>query len=347
MIIKNFSNYVVEKVGLAMPSIRYTDLLYDKVKSEFLTFLKEQENVLSDDIEIGPDEIKELISNLDEYRRFPVVGIELFIDFKKVDQIKSSEPTDWSVGGAATPFGHKNWKSYSRLSEPIMVNVEHGIILKIDISINVIKGFSSDRIGELEDDIKSTIFHEFNHLYEKYNRFLNIKGKVLDRSLNVALSYADENRWKVKKEIFKYWYKYFLYNIYVSEPYEINARVQELAYYVLKNGFGGIENSRIWKYAIELRDFDTEEFISSLSQIIIRHYGEENVDYIMNRLKRMFLSEYKRILSDEKLPSRINIESLEKMSFESFMKYFENRFNKSGDKFIKKIGKLKSLDEKV
>lgn len=347
MTIKKFSNYIVEKVGLATASIRYTDLLYEKVNSELITFVNEKETILRDDLEIGPGEIKDLILNLEEYKNFPVVGIELFIDFKKVKNINSSEPVDWSVGGAATPFGHRNWKSYSRLSEPLMVNVEHGIILKLDISVDLKIGFSPDRIGELEDEIKSTIFHEMNHLYEKYNRFLNIKGRVLDRSLNIALSYADQNRWKVKTEIFKYWYKYFLYNIYVSEPYEVNARVQELAYFVLKKGFNVVENNRIWKYAIELRDFDADEFILGLSEIIIRNYGEENVDFILERLKKMFLSEYKRILQEEKLPSRINIEALQKMSFRQFMVYFQNRFNKSGDRFIRKIGKLKSLDEKI
>lgn len=338
MIICKFHQFVNEKVGVAIPSLRYVDIIFDTVKENLIEFLNSDETILNKDVVID-DVFDVAFDDLQTYVKFPVVGIELNIDFSKTKDDK------WSVGGAANPFGHKNWKKYSRISDSFIEDVNHGIILKIDINIDVNEGFKD--VDLLDDDIRSTIWHECNHLYEKYNRFLNLGGSVLSRALKTALSWSDANRWGIKKEIFKFWNKHFLYYIYVSEPYEINARVQELGYFVIKYGFDSIKDNDNYKYARYLRDFNSGAFISDLQEEILKYYDEENVDYIFNRLKNMFISEYKKTLKENNETPTINLSKLEKMSFYEFVEFFEKRFNKSGDGFIRRISKLKTLDEKI
>lgn len=347
MIICKFQQFVNEKVGVAIPSTKYTGIISDKVKGMLSEFLLSDDKSLSEDVIIDSVDIFSVIQmmDLEAYRKFPVVGIELLLDFNKVNSIDTQKGGDWSVGGAANPFGHRNWKSYSRLSEPIIEDSDHGIIIKVDISIDITKKFKDVEL--LDDDINSTIWHELNHLYEKYNRFLNIGGRVLNRSLKTALSYSDYNSWKIKKEIFTFWNRNFLYYIYLSEPYEINARVQELAYYVIKYGFDYIKDKDDFDYARKLKEFNSDTFISELMSVISEHYSEQESEYIMNRLKRMFISEYKKTLSENNETPTINLSKIEKMSFEEFINFFQRRFNISGDRFFRRISKLSSLNEKV
>lgn len=343
--IKGFYQFIYEKVGVNLTSLKYVETISDSVKERLKSFLQEPSRNIEEILKIEPDKIKNIIGSLDDYKKFPVASIEVLLNFNKTN--KNSDEKNWSVGGGAFPFGHKNWKAYSRKTEPIFTDLEFGIIIKLEVSINIFKSFPVSDIDLLNDDINSTIWHECNHLYDTYNRFLNEKGKVLDRALKISLSYIDQNRWKIKKEIFDFWSSEFIYLIYISEPYEINARVQELAYYVIKYGFDSIKDKQDYLLAKNLKEFKSDNFIEELVNKIETVYPPENTEYILSRLKKMLLSEYKRALIMNKEKPTLDISRLEKLNFNEFVKFFEKRFNISGDRFFRKIIKLNYLDEKV
>jgi hypothetical protein len=181
-----------------------------------------------------------------------------------------------------------------------------------------------------------------------YNRFKNLKGRVIDRSMSISLSYLDKNIWKIKSEIFNFWDVNFTYLIYRSDKSEMNANVQESAYIVGKYNFDKVLKSEIWKMANKLKNFNKEEFIIDLEEEIKNYYNEDQVDFIKDRLKRMTIKIYKDNLKEFKEKPNINIQNLENSSFDKFIEFFEKRFNKSGDLLKRKIIKLKSIeDEKV
>lgn len=343
--IKGFYQFIQEKVGVNLTSLKYVDIISEEVKERLKSFLQESSSNIFETIKIDSNKIKDAIGGLDDYKKFPVASIEVSVNFNKTN--KNNPEKNWSVGGGAFPFGHKNWKQYSRKTDSILTDLDFGIIIKLEVSIDIWKSFPINEINLLNDEINSTIWHECNHLYDAYNRFLNKKGKVLDRALKISLSYIDQNRWKIKKEIFEFWSNDFIYLIYISEPYEINARVQELAYYVIKYGFDSIKDKQDYLLAKNLKEFKSDEFIKKLVDIIQTVYPPENTEYILSRLKKMLLSEYKRALIMNKEKPTLDISKLEKLNFNDFIKFFEKRFNNSGDRFFKKIIKLNYLDEKV
>lgn len=326
--IKTYNFLISEKLGISTPSVKWCDIILDKVLESITTQKK-----FSGEIKIDTKEIVNSI-NIEEYKKFPVTSIELFLTTNKSKSI-----SEISVSGGAYPFGHKNWKSYSRLLNSVE-KTEFGIILKMDIS--VFTPLEYDK-SELIDEINATVWHELNHLYEFYNRFLNIKGSIVNRAVDISLSYSDNNRWKIKNEIFYLWWSDFLYLIYISEPYEMNANVQECAYYVNKYGFDYLKNKKIYKDYLKLKIFNTEEFLLNLRNKISEFYEEDRVDYVINRLKMMFISEYESNIKSQNGVPIYNIEKMKKMNYTDFINLFQNRFIKSGNKVYKKLIRLATI----
>lgn len=326
--IKSYNTIVNERLGISTPSIKWCDIIVNHI----LELISNSKNI-SEEVIINSKEIVDNIS-LEEYKKFPVNSIELDLNFKKIKSIDKIY-----VSGGAYPFGHKNWKSYSRLTDSI-IKTDFGIILKMYISIDIPTDYKQE---ELIDEINSTVWHELNHLYEFYNRFLNIKGSVINRSVNISLSYSNSNRWKIKNEIFHFWHSEFLYLIYISEPYEMNANVQECAYFINKYGFDYLKKTRIYKETLSLKEFNTDKFISNLKDKILEFYEEDKVDYVINRLKMMFVSEYEKNINKYKEETIYDLEKMKKMNYIDFIKIFEKRFNKSGDKVYKKLIKLSAF----
>ena len=341
MILK-FQSFINEKLGIAIPSIRYNQIILEKVEDVIIDFVNSNKNNLENEIKIERNELSSFFGSLEEYMKFPINEIKLLIDLKKFK--KSYESKKFYCGGGAFSFGHKNWKNYSRVVDTDENTKGLNIILLITLEIE--KGYSYNE--DVKSEIESTIWHETNHLYEMYNRFKNLKGRVIDRSMSISLSYLDKNIWKIKSEIFNFWDVNFTYLIYRSDKSEMNANVQESAYIVGKYNFDKVLKSEIWKMANKLKNFNKEEFIIDLEEEIKNYYNEDQVDFIKDRLKRMTIKIYKDNLKEFKEKPNINIQNLENSSFDKFIEFFEKRFNKSGDLLKRKIIKLKSIeDEKV
>jgi hypothetical protein len=101
------------------------------------------------------------------------------------------------------------------------------------------------------------------------------------------------------------------------------------------------------KYVEIISEEVKERLKSFLQEPVSIIFETIKIDYILSRLKKMLLSEYKRALIMNKEKPTLDISKLEKLNFNEFIKFFEKRFNNSGDRFFKKIIKLNYLDEKV
>ena len=364
MKIYNFKNFILERLGVAMPSIEYAGAIYKKTIEELNSFLTVHSNYKEylNDPKISPDELKSSIGNEEEYKNFPVVGITLDLHFKKIeddifeDEFNSGK--SHSVGGSAYRFGHKNWSGYSKKVKTEIKDLPFGINLLIGIEVYIPKSYKIEQDEKLEDTLMETIYHELNHLYEYYGRLLSQKGlPIYKRSPKLAITYSDVNRWKIPNEVYSIWSNDLVYNFYLSEPYEISAQVQEAAYTVMKHGFDKLFETEAWKNAILMERFSAEDFIEMLDSTIdeyISTKGPEKTGLysgvlslpLKERLKEMWLKEYQKQFEYEKELPSIDFDRLKKNDCNYFIKYMGNRINKAGKKLKTKLGKLYDFAEK-
>ena len=364
MKIYNFKNFILERLGVALPSIEYADTIYKKTIEELKSFLTEHSSYKEylNDPKISTEDLKSSIGTEEGYKKFPVVGITLDLHFKKIeddifeDEFNSGK--SHSVGGSAYRFGHKNWSGYSKKVKTEIKDLPFGINLLIGIEVYIPKSYKIEQDEKLEDTLMETIYHELNHLYEYYGRLVNQKGlPIYKRSPKLAITYADVNRWKIPNDVYSIWSNDLVYNFYLSEPYEINAQVQEAAYTVMKHGFERLFETEAWKNAILMARFSAEDFIEILDSTIdeyISTKGPERTGLysgvltlpLKERLKEMWLKEYQKQFEYEKEGPSIDFERLKKNDCNYFIKYMGKRINKAGTKLKTKLGKLYDFAEK-
>jgi len=352
----NEFNQINEKVGIATPSIMYSDLIYNKVEDEFVNFKRSSEKNLEKKIEIKYRQVKPYITDKEQYAKFPVVGITVNVKFEKISSSIFNKKY-WNIeekkkkhalGGWASNFGHRNWNSYSKKVEPIKMLTDHGIIIDLGIDITITDDYNIGSYkSKFDDDLGRVIWHELNHLYEDYNRMLSMKGlPIHKRKANIALSFTDENTWNIKKEIFEFWQTDLLYYIYASEPYEINAQVQEVGHFLQKYGPSKINKSQAYQNADYMQKFNDEDFIEKL-ELKISEYYPDNVEFIKDRLKKMWVNNYEKKLKEFKERPLINLDYLKNATCDEFVKYFGIRLNELGENFKRRILKTASQYEEI
>lgn len=364
MKIKKFKNFILERLGVATPSIGYADVIYKKTMEELSFFLNEKSNYREylNNPKISTEDLKKSINNKEEYQKFPVVGISLDLHFKHIkDDIFENEfdfGKSHAVGGSAYRFGHKNWSGYSKKVKTEMKDLAFGIDIMIGIEIYIPDSYKIEEDDKIEDTLMETIYHELNHLYEYYNRLVGQKGLPLyKRSPKLAITYSDVNRWRIPNEVYSIWSNKLVYNFYLSEPYEINAQVQEASYTVMKHGFDSLFETEAWKNAVQMESFNAEDFIESLDYKIEEYISDKGPEKtglysgvlslpLKERLKEMWLKEYQKQFTNEKETPTIDFERLKKNDCDYFIKYMGKRINKAGSKLKTKLGKLYDFAEK-
>jgi hypothetical protein len=340
----NFSEFTVEKLGVSEPSIQFIDILEQKCYNDFLEFFESDLNTLDStktgEVEVMPySKIKTYIKDRNIYKEFPVVGFEFIYLFKKLpDPIYVKKyPDITSVGGWLHRFGNKNWKWSSKMVDPVKNITKKGLIIQIGIEIFVNKDkFNiSDPNEKLKDDIGSTLWHELNHAFEHYQRTIkkNVDYKnIQDKSFNTALTYASfTNKQRFPKDIWDFWYQYFLYFIYKSESFELRADVQEIGYFLKKYPKKSIEEFKIYKDAKEMESFDPFNFYHKLIKRISEYVPYKGIEkQVAEKLKNMWLNVYKEELKSQKGSPIIPITTLEKMDCLEFIRYWGKAINENG-----------------
>jgi len=350
--ILNFKEFSInEKVGVAESTLYYVDAIYEKTWEEFRKFHTSGEKSLEETVSIGYRKFFRKIKDREVYAEFPVVSISLNLDFKKQTpetfnkkhKFASKIKKKHSVGGWANRFGHKNWGGYSQIKDPIKTVTDHGIVIDLGIEIVVSSDFNIGTYWKkLTDDIYETIWHELNHVYEFYKRVQSGGGPIWTRAPRLAVTFADTNRWNITKGIYEYWQNNFTYYLYTSEPYELNAQVQEVGYQVSKYGIKSIYKTLAWENANKMENFDADEFIIGLENIITKK--GKDVRTTKENLKKMWVNLYIKTLTDEKESPTIDHILVSKMNCDEFVRYMGKRLNRAGKYLKSKIGKLYELD---
>jgi hypothetical protein len=369
MAILNFKQFSInERLGVAEASLMFSDVLESVTLSEFEKFLKSDEKKWDDKkIEIGWRKLKPEVGDFLLWASFPVVKFELLLKFNKMSprrfetkypEIKRRGSLS-AIGGSASGFGHRNWKNYSKIVEPVRKIAEIGLIIQIGVEIDIDEvnfDFNSQKDKEeVIGGIGSTIFHEMNHSYENFSRVYGMRkeGKNLPiyrRQSPLSVTFSDLNKLRFPKEIYSFWSDEFLYLTYFGEKHELNANVQEMFYYLTRHPDKDFKDSRIWKMANKMASFDADEFYFGLLAKITERgdkdlgnfslIGAESTEEVAERLKKMWVKVYKENIEEESTRPIAPFSTLEKMSCYEFLKFWESRLNKSGEYLKKKILKL-------
>lgn len=363
----NFKDFLInEKHGVSDASIMFIDILETKTYNVFLDFLKSKEKAIEEWVDIKYRTLVPFITDSELYKEFPVVGFELIVTAKKLSSDKFEKaygyPNGVIVSGFAANFGFKNWKYYSKIVEPKRKAAKVGLIIQLTVNIEIDKANfdieNSEHKGDLIDGINSTLYHELNHTFEHYKRTIKSPKKgeyrkpIYSRSFNTALTYAENNIWKFPNQLWTFWRENFLFLIYRSESFEMNANIQEIDYYIKKYPDKDLNDFEIWRNADIMEKFDFDEFYEDLLKVIADCYGLSKSKYdkdtvysikeeIVNKLKEMWLDVYEEVLVAQKATPIISIKTFENMTGYQFIEYWSKQFNKNGEYLKKKISKIK------
>jgi len=358
MIVKRFKEFsLLEKLGLSIPSVCYADSIYESALNMLLVSIALNKNEANLNYIIEPDKFINCINNKKDYLDFPVVKIQIDLNIK-VDKRLNEEEIKHAIGGLAYRFGNKNWKYYSKKVKSEIEDLDFGIIPHMGLDIFISENYKIKDNKTFEDDLKEVIWHELNHLYEFYNRIKIGKGPLWSRMPKLSISYSDKNKWGIPNKIYNYWSENFVFLFYLSEPYEVNAQVQEASYFAIKYGMDELRKTKAWEYSKIMADFNPNDFIEKLDSLI-KEYIDENPEEktalysgvlskpIKERLKSMWLSIYKKTVDELKETPKIDINKLEKSNCDFFVKYMTKKLiNPAGNKMISKLAKLYDISKK-
>ena len=330
---------IKEDLGVSRAALAYTNLIYSKVEPTVKQFLENKKS-LEYDVVIRPEEMTYIYqASMDDFIDLPIEMIRLKIKFKNYPKRESSVP--FSTGGAADTI-QKKYIGGSYLKKPsfelpkyVLEEIDNVVVAKMELSVNLMKGYNDSMEESILLDLRDTITHECNHIYEFYKR-----AESGAKSINVTLSYAGSKNFNIKSEIFKVWEEFLNY-VYNSEPYEINAKTQEAYSLRSRMSFDEFKNTNNWKMVYELKNFNAEEYFSKLLDSIEQNSPGKEVS-ILNNLYKWFLTDYyKWMKSHGEQPQKFIENSKHLMDL---IQKFEPRINKAGEVLRRRYTRLYAIE---
>jgi len=329
-----------EDMGVAVPSVPYINLIYQKLEERVISFLNGKEKKINDLIVLGLSEISEIYkNNPEDFIDFPIEEIQINFSAERLRNDRLS--VSFTSSGAAYQINHKK-ENMSFLKKPslsipkkILKELKSTVVAKFDFSIYINKEYNESMEDELLYDFRDTIMHELNHLYEFYNRTLKDDKNLVD----VTLSYAGGKNYNVPRDIFSVW-ENFLYFVYFSEPYEMRAMTQEAYSKRIRMSFDEFKNTKYWKYSKMMEEFDANKLFDRLIEKIEEHNPEYLIP-IMSRLYLWFLRDYYRGTKEMgKEPKKLIQNSKHLLDL---MMRFQPRIRLAGKKLQRNFMRLYSL----
>ena len=328
MIIKKYNNFVLEKRGIGIETIKYSDVVLELTKEYFLEFLK------TNDIQF--DEVVELKKDYFSFynKKFPVSEIELEISFNRMKDIDFAKRfnTIYYRGKYFTTTG-----ACYAIGEGGSEKLEDGSIrLKMSVGaiINIEK-FNESYVEDLYLELYSALTHEFNHSYEGYHR--DKKGAPgMGTSLTFSL---DTNVAEVPENVWDIWWKELGYYLYWTESFELNAMIQDAFPYASKYSFEEMkEKTPSWDFYQRMMKFDPIEFKSRLSVEIKKSMLGENPDDVLTRMKDGLAKKLEESLSeDEYETSSIDPKLIRKLDIDQFLEYCNKRIKRGSERLRRGI----------
>ena len=296
------------------------------------------------DLIINTKIIKQYINKyVDDFLDFPVqkINLKLVFNSRKIKMVGSS----FTTGGLFYPFSTSRCSESSlitkrfngSLGEKIISGLSNISELSMGVEINIdFNKWIDDDMDKMWVDIMSSIMHELNHAYEFYCRYNNKTQK----HIGMALCWTNIDDGYITKKV-RNKFNAFIYLLYYSLSYEMNAKVQELYPYVLKYDYLDLKNLSSYKQVISLTKFDAKLFYDELVLLIPMRHRK----YVLKRILTRFKESY--LLSCNELKEIPNNSLFYQNNVLSLLQHHEKRLNKSGEIMKRKILKLYSLKERV
>lgn len=330
---------IKEDLGVSRASLAYSNLIYQVLEPYALDFISKRKP-LSYKIIIGPDVISQVYqSSMDDFIDLPVETIEINFSCRHIP--KGKIENRFTSGGKFESIGKKSFGG-SYLKQPslelpkyILEEITQTIYVKFEIYFDLGKEFTDDLQDESLYDLRDTILHECNHLFESYKR-----AESGAKEINVTLSWVGGKNYNVNKEIFKI-YQEFLDLIYYSEPYEVNAKSQEALSKTSRMSFDEFKKTKFWRDSEIMKNFNADLLFERLVDKIM-DLSPNRALSIVNNLYKWFISDYyKWSKIYEKTPSK-SIENTKGLL--DLMKLFQKRINKAGEKLQRNFARLYTLE---
>lgn len=237
-------------------------------------------------------------------------------------------------------------------------------------------------IKKLKTEIESSVSHELTHAYEDYMRS---KNKNIELSIHDTKEFLFDmvSNMLLKDMHFPKIIGQFLFNVYTSASYEVNARVAQ-SYSLVKDikdphkRWDIIKTSSLYKIADDLDTYDAQaqydilyknakrelktdekvlEWMDSFIQLLKNTFLEGNNNLGRNAVSKV---EHNMSLFNSKLEKKIDHEQkivsivlghsnqvekeIGKKDLLKFMKMWEKKFHKSGQNMKYRLGKITMLD---
>jgi len=340
---------IKESLGIADPTLFYCDILCDRTISEILDYINSDPSVINPqekEIIFNYSTLRRYVTNWDVYSYFPVSEIRLSLSMVKRDPIPNRADyktrtflmSPFIIGGAASPFGRS--KDSSKFKDPIKLNNDHSLSLPIDIifEYNIFltemdNSVSEYNVSRIYKKLNSVVLHELNHMYEFYKRKMYGSKDIKHAITWTTLS---ENNFKRPKVIWNYWQYFFTDFIYMAEPHEVRAQIQEAKAYIDKNTFEQFKKERTWIIIKTMENFSYKDFLISLEKFIIKYNPIYKTNMIEN-LVSDFKKDYRRVCLEINEQPFISHEKLDKMTTDEFFQYWENKIRSSGRKLVRGV----------
>jgi len=210
---------------------------------------------------------------------------------------------------------------------------------------------------DIKPNVEALLYHELTHVVEYYNR--TVSGSNLPGQEHVWLGVGRES----PKNHLEEW-DHLIFLIYLHSSFELNARISEI--YGLMKGLkiktkeefaDFLKSSRVWSYSNDLNDFNAEKYYNDivikdeLRSVVDDRIGESSSDndvkeYVLSALMGRWEEDYNEMSSESDKLYGTTLPKMRPSSMSTpmnFLKFWEKRFNKAGNKSIRKITKLYAL----
>ncbi len=333
-----------ESLGVNESAIEYTNFIYNLLEPVAIQMMDSGEkNVV--EIDINADKlIKFIKKDPVTFEELPIEELELDLAFIPTNKsLVGDKP--FAVGGGFYDIQSENdGGSYIidtsfLLPKSVLNNVSNSIHAKLQFEIYVNESFDQSMVDELLYDLRDTITHELNHLYESYKRWER-SGKG---TTNVVKSYAGTKNVNTPGVIFEVYSK-FLNLLYYSEPWEINANVQEAFSKISRMSFEEFKKTEQWKVANEMEQYSAQNLFDEVVKTAETR-DPETVNYHIKNLHKFYLKQHLKYDKASKEANEIKDTVYKTKNLLGLFKKYEQRINSAGKKLKKNYMRLYSIEK--
>ena len=330
---------IKEDLGVSRASLAYANLIYQTLEPRAIQFM-ESRNESQEKIILQLNDIsRNYQSSMDDYIELPVEKID--IDFFCTKIPKGKKNIKFTSGGGFESIDKKSFGG-SYLKEPslelpkyVLEEITQTLSAKFSLYFKLGPEFSDEFKDKALYDLRDTIIHECNHLFESYKR-----AESGAKQFNVSLSWVGGKNYNVNREIFKIWQE-FLDMIYYSEPYEINAKSQEAVSQTSIMSFDEFKKTKFWQDSSVMKNFNSELYSDKLLNKI-QEVNPEKTMSILNNLYKWFMTDYYKWMKVHGDSPAKYIENTTGLF--DLVKKFERRIKNAGDKLQRNYMRLYTLD---